>query len=183
MISYNEKPVVTKPHAEEEPTLNEFFCSASFKSASIKRIHRKSKRKESKDLSYSTFNRELRQNPHTSLTRNIGEARKRCLNGGHLSGLYRAFSERMQCMNNRQTKSWMEILKGFIVVGNLSAGGDMVLHEVLYDFAGGKNRPEALLLSAREYGRYSLKGDLLESDRVRDRLNRFVEMLVNKFKD
>jgi len=104
--------------------------------------------------------------------------------GGHISGLYRAFSERMQVLNAEQIeRDFLSKPKGFIIIGNLSAGGDMVLHEVMCDFHNLKIWPEAVLLSAREYGRNSLKGDLLESLDVTRRLDRLVEMLSKHVKE
>ena len=101
--------------------------------------------------------------------------------GGHASGIYRAFKERMQALDTKEHKwDFWDMPKGFVIVGNLSACGDMVLHEVLYDFHNLKGRPEAVLLSARDFGRRSLDGDLLTSPAVRQRLDGLVEMLCKR---
>ena len=64
------------------------------------------------------------------------------------------------------------------IVGNLSAGGDMALHEALYSFANLGFWPEVLLFPSREYGKNSIKGDLIEVPEVKKRLDEFVKMLV-----
>jgi len=55
----------------------------------------------------------------------------------------------------------------------------MTLHEVLADFYN-IEAPEAILLQSREYGRGSLKGNLMESPAVKERLDRFVELLIKR---
>ncbi len=97
---------------------------------------------------------------------------------GHSCGLYRGFIERAQAL--RAGCNLWKVPKGLVVLGNISAGGDMVLHEVLYDFYNAESRPEAVLIPAREYGRVSIKGDLIESPDVRHRLDRIVEMLCKR---
>ncbi|MFQ6087820.1 MAG: flavodoxin family protein [Candidatus Methanofastidiosia archaeon] len=100
--------------------------------------------------------------------------------GGHLSSIYFAFAERGEAI----FKSYHEFIEklakkvNFIVIGNLSAGGDMALHEVLYNFANLDFWPETLLFPAREYGRKSIKGDLIEETEVKKRIDRFVEMIL-----
>ena len=102
---------------------------------------------------------------------------------GHASGLYRAFSERMASLGwSKIEKMLLNKLKGFIVVGNLSAWGDLTLHEVLVDFYNAKIPPEALLLQALEYGRISLKGDLIEEPIVKKKLEWLVNRLIRKYK-
>lgn len=104
--------------------------------------------------------------------------------GGHLSGLYMAFGERGQS----QFSSWEEFQQDFssklnlIIIGNLSSGGDMALHEALSDFYNLNPLPETLLLSAREWGRDSLKGDLVEEPELRGRLSQFVDLIDRKGK-
>lgn len=100
--------------------------------------------------------------------------------GGHLSSIYFAFTERSQAI----FKSFLECTErlyrkiNFIIIGNLSAGGDMALHEALYSFANLDFWPETLLFPASEYGRSSIKGDLIEVPEVKKRLDRFVEMIL-----
>lgn len=99
---------------------------------------------------------------------------------GHLSSLYFAFAERSQYI----VTDYEEFLKTFlrkvnlIIIGNLSAGGDMALHEALYSFSALEFLPKTLLFSAEEYNRSSIKGDLLEVPDVRKRLDKFVERIV-----
>ncbi|WP_258083921.1 flavodoxin family protein [Thermococcus thermotolerans] len=101
--------------------------------------------------------------------------------GGHASGLYRAFSERGQAIF-KSYEEWDAFTRklSFIVVGNLSSGGDMALHEVLYGLAGGESWPEAILLSSNEYSGSSLKGEPIEHPEVGARLERFVERIAKK---
>ncbi len=93
--------------------------------------------------------------------------------GGHLSSLYFAFKERGQSV---RCKDFLKRVN-LIVIGNLSSGGDMALHEALYDFTVS---PETLLLSADEYGRHSLEGDLIEVSAVRLALDRFADRIMGR---
>ncbi len=105
--------------------------------------------------------------------------------GGHLSSLYMAFGERGQA----QFSSWEEFRQGFsskvnlIIIGNLSSGGDMALHEALSDFYNFEPFPEVLLLSARHWGRNSLKGDLVEEPEIKGRLTQFVDRILSREKE
>lgn len=102
--------------------------------------------------------------------------------GGHLSSLYFAFAERSQAAFKSFQECTEKLLKkiNFIIIGNLSAGGDMALHEALYNFANLSFWPETLLFPAREYGRSSVKGDLINDPEVKKRLDRFVETILKK---
>jgi len=102
--------------------------------------------------------------------------------GGHLSSLYFAFAERSQSIFRSFQEYTEKLLKkiNFIIIGNLSAGGDMALHEALYSFVNLSFWPETLLFPAREYGRSSIKGDLVNDAEVKKRLDRFVEMILKK---
>ncbi|AIF69892.1 hypothetical protein PAP_07510 [Palaeococcus pacificus DY20341] len=104
--------------------------------------------------------------------------------GGHVASLYLAFSERGQAIFESY-KEWKEFAKkvNFIIIGNLSSGGDMALHEALYSFANFGFWPEVVLISSREYGRSSIKGDLIEEEEVKKRLDRFVERINQKMKE
>lgn len=103
---------------------------------------------------------------------------------GHLSSLYFAFAERSQPMMEDRDQ-FVNILRkvNFIVLGNLSSGGDMALHEALYGLAHYDFWPEVLLFPAEEYGRSSIKGDLIEIPEVRTRLDRFAERIARKTKN
>ncbi len=108
--------------------------------------------------------------------------------GGHTPAIYRAWAERITHLPelNQRFKNFEEFQKqflnkimGIIVIGNLTAWGDMTLHEVLADFYN-IEQPEAILLQPREYGRSSLKGDLIRSSAVKETLDGFVELLLKR---
>jgi multimeric flavodoxin WrbA len=100
--------------------------------------------------------------------------------GGHANGLYRAFMERMQMMNPEfQQKHFIKKLKGLIIIGNLRAGGDRALQEVTSDFSAQLPKPEFLLLSAGEFGRRALDGDLTESSAVKSRLDSLITTILS----
>lgn len=100
--------------------------------------------------------------------------------GGHPSALYMAFGERAQFSN------WEEFQRNFsskvnlIIIGNLTSGGDMTLHEALSDFYNLNPPPEVLVISARELGQNSLRGDLVEEPEVKLRLGRFVDLILRR---
>jgi len=107
---------------------------------------------------------------------------------GHVSGLYKAWTERLPRIpgvfkdfedfgNDFLKRIW-----GFIVIGNLTAMGDMALHEVLADFYNTRP-PETILLQSREHGRVSLRGDLIDVPAVKERLDRFVDLLVKRISE
>ncbi len=102
--------------------------------------------------------------------------------GGHLASVYFAFLERAAGVFESFACFEEDFLKkvNFIIIGNLSAGGDMALHEALHDFADRKFWPETMLFPSREYGQSSLLGNLIERPEVKKRLDRFVEMVVKK---
>jgi len=101
--------------------------------------------------------------------------------GGHASALYRAFCERGQAVF-KTYEEWNDFAKklNFIVVGNLSSSGDMALHEVLHGIVTSDYWPEAILISSSEYLRSSIKGDLIEEDEIKARINRFAGRIIQK---
>lgn len=101
---------------------------------------------------------------------------------GNLSSMYFKFWERSQALFKDDTEYENDFLKkiSFIIIGNLSSGGDMALHEALYGFANRSFYPETLLLSSREYGKSSINGDMIETDEVKNRLNSFINRVINK---
>lgn len=102
---------------------------------------------------------------------------------GHLASSYFMFSERVQGFFRSSPDSFeTALLKkiNFIIIGNISSGGDMAFHEALYGFEGLPFYPEAILLSSREYGRRSINGDLVEDSCVRGRLDLFVDNILRK---
>ncbi|MBN2380308.1 NAD(P)H-dependent oxidoreductase [candidate division WOR-3 bacterium] len=84
--------------------------------------------------------------------------------GGHLASLFFAFSERAQYESRKFTDFEGEFLSkiNLIVVANLSAGGDMALHEALYSFANLDFRPEILLFPGST-GKAHSRGILLKT--------------------
>jgi len=103
--------------------------------------------------------------------------------GGHTPAIYRAWAERVPHLPGRSVEEFQRLflsrIKGIMVIGNLTACGDMALHEVLADFYA-VEAPETILLQSREYGRVSLRGDLIETSAVKERLDRFVELLIKR---
>jgi len=110
---------------------------------------------------------------------------------GHTPAIYKAWTERVPHLPEVNQlfkddfeefqKQFLNKIRGIIVIGNLTAMGDMALHEVLADFYN-IEPPEAMLIQSRECGVGSLKGNLAEVPAVRERLDRFVELLVKGFK-
>lgn len=101
---------------------------------------------------------------------------------GHLASSYFVLSERAQGAFPKELHYEVDYLKKlhFIVIGNLSSGADMALHEAFYDFTNKDFYPESLLLSSREYERSSIKGDIIEEPLVRNRLEHFVNRIAKK---
>ena len=105
--------------------------------------------------------------------------------GGHVPALFKAWTERVPHIPglfkdfDDLVKAYLSRIWGFIVIGNLTAAGDMALHEILCDFYNTRP-PETILLQAREYGRVSLKGDLIEVPAVKERLDRFISVLIKR---
>jgi len=108
--------------------------------------------------------------------------------GGHVPALYKAWNERVAHIPGETDmlekfedfqRAYLNKILGFIVIGNLTAAGDMALHEVLCDFYNVR-QPETILLQSRGYGRISLKGDLIEVPAVKEELDRFVDFLVKR---
>jgi len=110
--------------------------------------------------------------------------------GGHASAIYRAWEERVphvaelnQLLKNdfeRFQKMFLSKIKGIMIIGNLTAMGDMTLHEILVDFYN-IEPPETILIQSREYGLGSLRADLVRNPAVKKRLDGFVELLVKTF--
>lgn len=105
--------------------------------------------------------------------------------GGRVPGIFQAFRERTSGLSHLFKdfegfqQSFLNKIKGIILVGHLTAGADLALHEVLADFYN-IEQPEVVLLQADEYERSSLKGDLIESQAVKERLERFVDLLFKR---
>jgi len=111
--------------------------------------------------------------------------------GGHTAAIYKAWTERVPHLPEVNQlfrddfeafqKQFLSKIKGIMVIGNLTAMGDMALHEVLADFYN-IEPPEVMLIQSREYGLGSLKGNLAEIQAARERLDRFIELLIRTFK-
>jgi len=103
--------------------------------------------------------------------------------GGRLPAIFKAFAERTSGLEHlfkdfeEFQRSYLNKIRGVIVIGNLTAGGDMSLHEALADFYN-IEQPEAILLQANVYGRSSVKGDLIEVKAVRETLDRFTDRVA-----
>jgi len=110
--------------------------------------------------------------------------------GGHAPAIYKAWAERIPHLPElnqlvkkdfeRFRKLFLNKIKGVIIIGNLTGMGDMTLHEVMADFYN-IEPPEAILIQSREFGLGSLKGNLIENLAVREKLDRFVKLLVKTF--
>lgn len=103
---------------------------------------------------------------------------------GHLPSAYFAFSERLEGYVQRGIDVETGILKKvhIILIGNLSAGADIALYEILSEFADKPFCPETVLLSSRDYHRRSIDGDMLEEEPVRQRLDRFTHDILLRIK-
>lgn len=98
---------------------------------------------------------------------------------GHLPSSYFIFSERLQGIF-RENIDLDDVLfrkVNLIVIGNLTAGGDMALHEALSEFTNKPFQTETLLLSSREYDKRSIQGDLTDDNLVKQRLEKFISSI------
>lgn len=104
--------------------------------------------------------------------------------GGKPAAIYSAFTERAQGVFRDYEEFKSTILTkivALIVIGNVPAGGDLTYHSVILDYYNCKNPPPAILLQAAEYSRGSLYGNLLEDEKVRDRLDNLVKLILKNF--
>lgn len=101
---------------------------------------------------------------------------------GHLPSSYFTFSERLEGVSNDSIDLDDVLFKkvNLIVIGNLSAGGDMALHEALFEFTNKPFRTETLLLSSREYDKKSIHGDLINDNLVKQRLQKFIQNILKR---
>ena len=99
---------------------------------------------------------------------------------GHLASEYFKFWERSQSIFKDEEDYEENFLKkiNFIIIGNLSSGGDMAIHEALYPFANRSFYPETIILSSREYKTSSIRGDLIDINDVKCRLKRFAVQIL-----
>jgi len=105
--------------------------------------------------------------------------------GGKTAGLYNAFTERAQGIFKGYEEFKNTILNkiiALIVIGNIPAGGDLAYHTVILDHKDCKHSPPAVLLQSAEYGQGSLYGTLIEDEKVRDRLDNLVKLILKEWK-
>jgi multimeric flavodoxin WrbA len=104
--------------------------------------------------------------------------------GGHLASSFFILSERENgIFRSRLDYYDVDYLRkiNLIVIGNLSSGADMALHEAFYGFTNKDFYPESILLSAKEYGRRSINGDLIEDELVRYKLEKYADKIIDKY--
>ncbi|MCK5593270.1 hypothetical protein KAI31_04150 [Candidatus Bathyarchaeota archaeon] len=101
------------------------------------------------------------------------------------ASLYCAFSERRQGII-RSCEEFEKYVSGkiiaLIVIGNVPAGGDLVYHTVILDHYECKCPPPSLLLLSAEYGQSSVLGTLIENEKVSDRLDNLVKLILKRWK-
>ncbi|MDI6847850.1 MAG: flavodoxin family protein [Candidatus Bathyarchaeia archaeon] len=104
--------------------------------------------------------------------------------GGKAASLYCAFTERAQGIIKSYEEFKNTILNkiiALIVIGNIPAGGDLAYHTAILDHHDCKYPPPSLLLQSAEYGQGSIYGTLLENEKVRDRLDNLVKLILKEW--
>jgi len=104
--------------------------------------------------------------------------------GGKAASLYCAFSERVQGIIRSAEEFEQYVsrkITALIVIGNIPAGGDLAYHTVILDYYGCKYPPPSLLLQSTEYGQSSVLGTLIEDEKVRDRLDNLVSLVLTRW--
>jgi len=105
--------------------------------------------------------------------------------GGKAASLYCAFTERTQGIIKSYEEFKNTILDkiiALIVIGNIPAGGDLAYHTVILDHKDCKYPLQSVLLQADEYSKGSIYGNLMEDERVRDRLDNLVKSILKNWK-
>jgi multimeric flavodoxin WrbA len=105
--------------------------------------------------------------------------------GGKTASLYCAFAERSQGIFKGYDEFRNSILNkiiALIVIGNIPAGGDLAYHTLILDHHDCKYSPPSILLQAAEYGQGSIYGTLVKDERVRDRLDNLVKLILKGWK-
>ena len=105
--------------------------------------------------------------------------------GGKASSLYCAFTERTQGIIKSYEEFKNTILNKIIasiVIGNIPAGGDLTYHTVILDHKECKHPLQSVLLQATEYGKGSIYRNLIEDERVRERLDNLVKSILKAWK-
>ena len=100
---------------------------------------------------------------------------------GSPSSLYLAWKERAQGIleSDEDYEKLDSITKGFIVIGNIEAGGGEAFAHVVADYSDKEGGYKAILLQAHEYGQISIAGNLIKEGLVQKRIQNFVERLVD----
>jgi len=104
--------------------------------------------------------------------------------GGKAASLYCAFTERGQGIIRSYEEFKSTVLSkiiAIIVIGNIRAGGDLAYHMVILDHHDCENF-SSVLLQSKEYGKGSICGNLLEDEKVRDRLEDQAKFIIKKWK-
>lgn len=105
--------------------------------------------------------------------------------GGKAASIYCAFTERGQGIiksYNEFKNTVLNKIIALIVIGNIPAGGDIAYHTVILDHKDCKYPPPSVLLQAAEYDRGSIYGNLLEDEKVRDRLDNLAKLILKDWK-
>ncbi len=104
--------------------------------------------------------------------------------GGKAASLYCAFGERAQGIikDSEEFEQYVSSkITALIVIGNIPAGGDLAYHTVILDHYDCKYPPPSLLLQSAEYGQSSVSGTLIEDEKVRDRLDNLVSLVLKRW--
>lgn len=104
--------------------------------------------------------------------------------GGKAASLYCAFEERAQGIikdSEEFEQCVSRKITALIVIGNIPAGGDLAYHTVILDHYDCKYPPPSLLLQSAEYGQTSVSGTLIEDEKVRDRLDNLVSLVLTRW--
>ena len=104
--------------------------------------------------------------------------------GGKAASLYCAFSERAQGII-RSSEEFEQCVSSkimaLIVIGNVPAGGDLAYHTVILDHYDCKYPPPSLLLQSAEYDQSSVLGTLIQDEKVRERLDNLVSLVLKRW--
>jgi len=106
--------------------------------------------------------------------------------GGKPASLYGAFTERAQGIIKDYEEFKRMILSkiiALVVIGNVPAGGDLAYHTVILNHYDCKHPPPSVLLQSAEYGEGSIYGTLIENEKVKERLDNMVELIVKRWKN
>jgi len=105
--------------------------------------------------------------------------------GGKPASLYCAFTERAQGIIESYEEFKHIVLSkiiALIIIGNVPAGGDLAYHAVILDHHDCKYPPPSVLLQSDECGQSSVQGTLIEEEKVRDRLDALVNLILRDWK-